>query len=149
MAQCGDTLVNLENFHRGGNWEMYDHLHKLTGENRALIQEAKAIEKNNLAEAASMYVRAIEAIKEYAFISKETLENGIVGKLLEEEVEENGRRGELEALDRLTMCLIKLGRSAEAAQHVNNYFALYRGDQQLVAATQITRRIEKALGRTR
>jgi|GEM_PF-283051 len=148
MAQCGDTLVNLENFNRNGNWQMYNHYHKLKSENRALIQEAKAIEKNNLAEAASKYVRAIEAVKEYAFISKESLENGIVGKLLEEEVEENGRRGEIEALDRLTMCLIKLGRSAEAAQYVKNYFALYRGDWELGAATQITKRIEKALGRT-
>jgi hypothetical protein len=97
-------------------------------------------------EAVKLYVQAIEAISEYAFIN---YEKGLVGQLLVEEADELGRSGEVEGLDRLTMCLIKLKRPTEAAQHADNYFASYRRDLQVAASQRISKRIEKALARTR
>lgn len=144
IAQCSDSLVNWQNMGRATDFQALDRYHRLRSANRALIQRAKAREKINLAEAAQMYVQAIEAAAQYVSIS---YEKGLVGKLLDEEAQDVGRSGEIEALDRLTMCLVKLGRSAEAASHVDRYFATYRRDLQLSAAQRIGKRIEKALVR--
>lgn len=145
IAQCSDDLVNWINMGRATDFEALEHYHELRNANRALIQQAKAIEKQDLAQAAKMYVQAIEAIRGYACIS---YEKGLVGQLLDEEADEVGRSGEIEALERLTMCLIKLQRPTEADQHANSYFALYRRDLQLAASQRIAKRIEKALART-
>ena len=144
IAQCSDSLVNWQNMGRATDFQALDRYHKLRDANRSLIQQAKAREKTNLAAAAQMYVQAIEAIAQYASIS---FEKGLVGRLLDEEAQEMGRSGEIEALDRLTMCLVKLDRSAEAAGRVDRYFAPYRRDLQLSAANRIRKRIEKALAR--
>lgn len=146
IAQCSNDLVNWFNMGRATDYQALERYHKLRNTNRALIQQAKAIEKRDLAQAAKKYVQAIGAIPQYASIS---YEKGLVGKLVDEEAEEIGRSGEIEALDRLTMCLIKLERAAEAAQHVTGYFALYRRDLQLGASQRIAKRIEKALARAK
>ncbi len=55
----------------------------------------------------------IEDTHAYAFMD---FEKGLVGELLAKEAAEFCRRGEIEALDRLTVCLIKLGRPREAEE---------------------------------
>lgn len=146
IAQCSDDLVNWSNMGRATDFQALEHYHKLRDANRALIQQAKAIEKGDLVQAVKIYVQAIEAIRGYAFIN---YEKGLVGQLLGEQDDELGRSGQIEALDRLTMCLIKLKRPTEAAQHANRYFALYRRDLQLTASQRIAKRIEKAPVRAR
>jgi hypothetical protein len=146
IAQCSDGLVNWVNMGRATDFQALERYHKLRDANRCLIQEAKAIEEHDLARAVNMYVHAIEAIREYAFIS---CEKGLIGQLVDEEDGELGRSGEIQALDRLTMCLIKLEKPDEAARHAHDYFALYRRDQQSAVFQRITKRIEKALVRTR
>lgn len=144
IAQCSDTVVNWFNMGRKTDFDALDRRNSLRGVNLTLIQQAKAIEKYDIEKAASMYIKAIEAIQTYAFI---TYERGIIGQLLEEEAAELGVSGEINALDRLTICLIKLGRPAEAAQYTDNYFALYRRDLQFGVAKRIVKRVDKALAR--
>ena len=144
IAQCSDSLVNWQNMGRAADFEALDQFHKLRDANRSLIQQAKIRERENLVQATQMYVQAIEAVAHYASIN---YEKGLVGKLLEEEAQESGRFGEIEALDRLTMCLVKLEKPEEAASYADRYFATYRRDLQHGAAQRITKRIEKALGR--
>lgn len=144
VSQCSDDLVNWFNMGREFDYPALNRYHKLRDANRVLIQQAKAIEKRDLAQAVQMYAQAIGAISQYASIRYET---GLVGKLLDEEAEERGKSGEIEALNRLTICLVKLDRVSEAAQHVADYFTLYRRDLQLGASQPILRRIEKALAR--
>ena len=91
-----------------------------------------------------MYIEAIEAIQFFAFIAQE---KGLVGRLLKEEAEELGVYGEVDVLNRLTICLIKLGRPEEAAQHTDNYFVRYRRDLQREVANRIMKRVSKALAR--
>lgn len=144
IAQCSENLVNWENVGRGTDFQALECYHNLRDANRALIKQAKSIEKHDLPQAVKMYIQAIESIPGYALIN---YEKGLVGQLLAEEADELGIRGEIEALNRLSMCLIKLKRAAEAEQHANSYFALYRRDLQLAASQRITKRIEKALAR--
>ncbi|MCX5830148.1 MAG: hypothetical protein NTV58_19435 [Deltaproteobacteria bacterium] len=144
IAQCSDTVVNWCNMGRETDFEALDRYNSIRAVNLSLIQQAKAIEKYDLDKAASMYIQAIEAIHAYAFI---TYEKGLVGQLLEEEAAELGIHGEVDALDRLTICLIKLGRLTEAVQYTNTYFALYRRDMQFGVAIRIAKRVNKSLAR--
>ena len=144
IAQCSDCIVNWQNMGRATDFKALERYHKLRNATRSLIQQAKVHEERDMAEAANMYIEAIEAIAQYASIK---YEKGLVGDLLDEEAEEIGQAGEIEALDRLTMCLVKLERATDAAEHVNRYFTIYRRDLQLSAAQRIKKRIEKALGR--
>jgi hypothetical protein len=146
IAQCSDNLVNWVNMGRATDFQALERYHKLRDANRSLIQQAKAFEKRDMVQAVKMYAQAIGAIPGYAFID---YEKGLVGQLQGEEADELGRNGEIEALDRLTLCLIKLERSSEAAQHADNYFASYRRDLQMAASQRIAKRIQKALVRTR
>lgn len=145
IAQCSEMVVNWFNMGRETDFEALDRRNSLRAANLCLIQQAKVIEKSDLEKASLMYIQAIEAIQTYAFI---TYEKGLVGQLLKEEAAELGICGEINALDRLTICLIKLGRSAEASQHMDNYFALYRRDLQFGVAKRIAKRVSKALERT-
>ncbi len=142
IAQCTDTVVNWFNMGRKTDFEALDGRNSLRAVNLSLIQQAKAIEKYDLKKAASMYIQAIKAIQTYAFI---TYEKGLVGQLLKEEAAELGVCGEVNALDRLTICLIKLGRPTEAAEHTYKYFAQYRRDLKYGAAKRIEKRVSKAL----
>jgi hypothetical protein len=146
IAHYSNDIVNWFNLARPIDYEALDRHNKLQATNRALIQKAKAQEKLNLALAAEMYVRAIDALAQYASIN---WESGIIGRLLDEHAQEYGLCGEIEALDRLTMCLAKLGRANEAANHVQRYFAMYRGDLERPATERIRKRVEKALARSR
>jgi ATP phosphoribosyltransferase len=146
IAQCSDNLVNWVKMGRAFDFQALDRYNKLRDANRSLIQQAKACEKRDLLQAVKLYVQAIQAIPTYASIN---YEKGLVGKLLSEEADDLGRNGEIEALDRLTMSLIKLKRPAEASEHAKNYFAMYRRDLQMAASHRIAKRIEKALVRTR
>ena len=145
IAQCSDTVVNWFNMGRDTDFEALDKRYSLRAANRSFIQQAKAIEKHDIEKATSMYIQAVEAIQCYAFIA---CEKGLVGQLLEAEAAELGVCGEINALDRLTICLIKLGRPEEAVQRTDNYFALYRRDLQFGVAKRITKRVSKALART-
>jgi hypothetical protein len=144
IAQCSDRLVNWVNFGRDYDAEALERYHALRNANRSLIQSARSLEKTDPEKAVAMYVRAVGAISEYASISYET---GLVGQLLREQTQELGLSGELEALDRLTLCLVRLGRASEAATHMDRYFKLYRADLQLRVADRIKKRVSKALER--
>jgi len=144
IAQQGDNLLNCFNLGRSMDFEVYEQYCELKQANLVQTQKAKAIEKYDLELAVKLYIKAIEDIHAYAFMK---YEGGLLGKLQEEEAAELGHHGELEALDRLTMCLIKLSRPHEASERMNAYFALFRKDLCLKGSERITRRVEKALCR--
>lgn len=144
MAQESETLVNWINFGRKTDFDALDRFHRLRDGNRKLIASARHYEKLDPERAVSMYRQAIENIAIYATIK---YEGGLVGQLLDEEREEVGYRGELEALDRLTLCLGRLGKGDIALSVAEEYFEKYRADRNLKMAGAIMRRVVKAAGR--
>jgi hypothetical protein len=82
---------------------------------------------------------------EYAFMD---FEQGLIDQMLREKNDEFGRNGELEALDRMTLCLIKPGRLSDAAGEAAAYFERYKRDLFLEAAEKIKRRVKKVLARS-
>jgi len=146
IDQYSDMVINWMNMGREIDFDALDRYNRLLAVNLSRIKKAKDIEKYDLKKAVSMYIKAIETIQAYAFI---IYAKGLVGQLLKEEDEELGVCGEINALDRLTICLIKLMRFEEASQHTDNYFALYRRDLQCSTAKRIMKRVSKALTRWR
>jgi hypothetical protein len=143
-ADTGDTLVNCANMGRRSDYKLLDRYHALRDANRKLIQETKLLEKTNLEAAVKNYKTAIDKTDEYAFMD---FESGLFGRLLREECEELGRCGEPLALERLTMCLIKLGRVTEAVEASAAYFSRYRRDLETQFAERVKARIDKASAR--
>ena len=145
IAQESDTLVNWINMGRKLDFAKLDQFHSLRNANRELIAIARVAEGSRLEAAVASYVEAISLIERYADID---FELGLVGQLLREHRAESGRQGELVALDRLTLCLIKLGRANEAATHVEDYFKKFPADARLAGSTRILKRVSKALSKT-
>ncbi len=141
IAKYSDHLVNWQNMGRPTDFKLLEHYNALRDANRRLIQETKALENTDPDLATERYKKAIEKTAEYAFLD---FEQGLVGQLLREEANELGRNGELEALDRLTLCLIKLGKASEAADHTTAYFSRFKRDLLLKSSEKIKKRIEKA-----
>lgn len=145
MAEYVD-LINWQNMARTNDYEKAWQCLDRQKANQVLIQQAKATEKQNPESAVELYVNAIENVQGYDDRQYDT--KTLLGRLEEEEERELRHCGKpegLKALDRLTMCLIKLGRSREASERVEAYFTLYPRDRTQSAAKQIIRRIEKAL----
>jgi hypothetical protein len=145
IAEHSATLLNWANMGRECDYEANARFHTLRNANRALVQNTKAIEKDNPEAAVKAYLTAIEAVRDYAFIRDES---GLVGELLAEVDDERGVTGYLEALDRLTLCLVRLGRAEEAMSHAQKYFAEYRLDRGLKGAERIALRLQRALGQS-
>jgi hypothetical protein len=145
IAKHSEGLVNWVNVGRHVDYAENERRQKLQNANRWAISIARTIEKSDLERAVAAYIKAIDDIATYAFIADES---GLVAQLLAEETAEIGFRGELNALDRLTLCLIKLGRTAEAQSRMQKYFLTYRRDQDSKAAEGIRKRVEKALAKS-
>jgi len=145
MHYCGGSeLVNWVNYAREMDFKAIELYHERRNANRKLLQRARKAEKKNVKRAASMYIDAIAAIPSYELIK---YEEGLVGQLMDEKTEEIGHHGEIEALDRLSMCLIKLGRIREASERADDYFKLYRADLMRPAVKRIQKRIAKAIAK--
>lgn len=142
LAQYGDEVVNWVHWGRTTDFKALEIFHKHRDANRELLERARKLEASNLAAAAELYIQAIEAIPTYAHIK---YEGGLIGKLMDDETAEFGSTGEFSALDRLTMCLCKLGRAGEAAQRAENYFSSYRRDRSEPNECPVMKRIAKAL----
>jgi|SRR5690554_3504968 len=146
IAQESDTLVNWINFGRKTDFDALDTFHKLRDANRELISLARQYEKSDPERALSMYREAIENIAGYAMIK---YEGGLVGQLLTEEQEEVGYQGELEALNRLTLCLTRLRKGNAALSAVEEYFEKYKADKKLKMAEAIMKRVTKVASHER
>lgn len=142
IAQEAETLVNWINFERKTDFAALERYHALRNANRELISATRSTEKAEPERAVLAYYQAICGIEAYA---KLATEGGLVGRLLDEERQEHGYSGELEALDRLTLCLTRLGRGTEAQSAAEKYFAEYRVDQSLRLAESIKKRVTRAV----
>ena len=142
IAQESGTLVNWINMSRPTDFKASARYHELRNANLAMFAEAKGKEKTNPKGAVLLYQQALQKLAEYAPIQPDS---GLVGKLIDEDITEYGLRGELQILDRLTLCLVRLGRGIEAKAAVTTYFAAYRRDAQLTGAQKIEQRVAKAI----
>jgi hypothetical protein len=130
--------VNWANSGRQFDYEALDRYHRLRNGNRAFVTETRPLETANLSDAIDRYYRALETMREYESL---TLERGLVAEL-----SSNYRCGDVNILDRLTLCLVKAGRAAEADGVVKAYFVEFPDARKRAAVRPIVARVAKALG---
>ena len=140
IAQEAETLVNWINMSRRTDFDAMNRYHQLRNANLAAFAAAKVKEKSDPEATIAMYRQALACLADYAHIQPDL---GLVGQLLNEEALESGIRGELQVLDRLTLCLVRLGRVSEAHAVASEYFANYRADLKLSAAASIQKRVSE------
>jgi hypothetical protein len=137
IAQESATLVNWINMSRPTDFEALARYHAVRNANQALFLSGKQIEKTDPQAAVAVYRQCIEKLTEYAGVQAD---GGLVGQLLDEDVAEFGLSGELVFLDRLTLCLTRLGQRDAAKEAAERYFASHRKDLKLSAANAILKR---------
>jgi hypothetical protein len=142
IAQESETLVNWINMSRRTDFDALNKFHRLRNATLELMAQAKGKEKDSPDNSIALYYKALEQLSQYASIQSEF---GLIGQLLGEETLENGLHGELQILDRLTLCLVRADRGTEAAEAAERYFAAYRADLKLAAAEKINKRVGKAV----
>ena len=142
IAQESETLINWINFGRKTDFDALEKYHSLRNANRELIAGTRTLEQSDPERAIATYYRAIANIAAYAKINSD---GGLVGRLLDEERQELGYSGEIEALNRLTLCLTRMRRVTEAQLTAEKYFAAYEADQQCRSAVSVKKRIAKAI----
>ncbi len=138
IAKESETLVNWVNFGRKTDFDELNRYHKLRNSNIELAAKAKLEEKNDLNKAIEMYYEAINNIKDYAYINSES---GLVGQLIQEEKLEQGVSGNIDMLNRLTICLNKAKRKEEALDITHKYFNDFKKDANLKTAEAIKKRV--------
>lgn len=135
------TLLNRQNPHRETDYSQLAKFHVLRDANRNQIKKARSLEKTDPETAIRLLKSSIERLEEYSFTK---LESGYFGQVIDDMVQEHGSKGELEALDRLTLLLCKQGQALEAKKITEQYFTKFKADQQLKKAEAVYKRVDKA-----
>lgn len=135
IQQYGAQLINWINPGRDFDYAAIDRYHKLRNDNRAFVAETRRIEGEDLHEAVARYRHALVAMREYEGM---TLERGVVA-----EMGAGPNWGDISIIDRLTLCLAKLGQSVEAIAAAEAYFLEFPSALDLTAGKRVKVRIEK------
>lgn len=135
ISELGTQLVNWINPRRDFDFKAIERYHQLRDANRRFVTDTRAIEAGDLELAVQRYRHALESMKEYESITRE---RGLIAEL-------GGGPdwGDPNILDRLTMCLIRLGRAKEAVAEADQYFAKFPTALNLAVGKRIHARIEK------
>lgn len=146
INQEGDTLINWVYFKRKTDFAEVDRYNSPRNANRTAFLSTRAKEKLDMNGAVELYKVSIAALDKYSMIKTG---HGLVGQLLDEALAEDGYSGDIAMLDRLTICLVRLGRCEEAATAAAAYFSTYKADTRTGKGITILKRIDKANRRVR
>jgi hypothetical protein len=136
IAEFGEQLINWINPGREFDYQALDRFHKLRDANRQFVAETRPLEKTNPDQAIARYRKALMTMREYEDI---TTERGLVA-----EMGVGPDWGDPNILDRLTLCLIKVGRIQEAVDESEKYFSDFPSALNLTVGKRVRARIEKA-----
>jgi hypothetical protein len=144
ISQYGKELINWQNEGRGFKREILDKFWELRNKNKALIEESKLLEKTDVEKSIDGYRKAILATSEYFDLDWE--EDCLVKRIsdmMDNEKEGRCKKGEIDAIDRLTLVLYKLGKKDEAKLEASNYFIKFPYDKTYKGYERIMKRINK------
>lgn len=135
IERYGSELVNWINPGRQFDYEALRKYHAARDANRKFVADTKLLEANQLEEAIKRYYLALSTLREYEAL---VLERGLVAEL------SGGRNfGDPAILDRLTLCLIRGKRVAEAAKVTAEYFRDFPSAADMKVGKRIIWRISK------
>jgi hypothetical protein len=110
-----------------------EQYHTLRNANQRFVLETKPVESNDLETAIRRYRRALAAMGQYERLAAEK-------KLFPQLA---AHSGDVSILNRLTLCLIKAGRSTEAIEEADRYFANFPDALHLKSGQAVKARVDK------
>lgn len=131
--EYGSQIVTWSNFGRQTDFEALERYHALRDANRAFVAATKPLEMTHPADAIERYRKALQDQREYESI---VTERGIVAEMMEGVTYDDPG-----ILDRLTLCLVRAGRRAEAKEEFGRYFAEFPYKQDSAVARRIRKRV--------
>jgi hypothetical protein len=134
----GKHLVNWINPGRQTDYTAIARYHELRDKNRLFVTQTRPLEKIDPEEAVRRYRLALDEMDRYEAIVTET---GLIAEL-------DGHRTfpDVVVLDRLTLCLVKLGRRDEARAAAEQFFQKYPHTVSLSLAKSIRKRVDRQSG---
>lgn len=139
ICEHGNHLINWFNPGRSFDYEAIRQYHVLRDRNRVFVDATRPYESTDPERAIERYRRALDAMRSYESIVRE---HGVVA-----DMKAGPTWGEPKILDRLTLCLAKLGRYEEVVDAGSTYFNDFPSARNLAAGRSILSRIEKAKSR--
>lgn len=144
MMEAGDALVNWVHWGRKDDFAAIDRFHQLRNANRARLDQVKELEATDVEGAITAYQQCVSAISDYAFIIYEV---GLVGRLLREEMNEEGCQGDFDVFVPYVKFLLRLKRAELADSEWKAYHAKYFRVLGMMKVQKLRARIDKALAR--
>nr|WP_295077846.1 GIY-YIG nuclease family protein [uncultured Roseateles sp.] len=136
ISKLGHQLVNWENPGRAFDFQALEKYHEMRNANRQFFSETKPLEKTATALAIDRYKAAIVRMKEYETL---TLERGLVAELAGPNT-----WGDVEMLDRLTICMQSLSMHKELLEACADYFATFPDAASTTRGITIVKRMKRA-----
>jgi hypothetical protein len=144
MVKYGGQLINWVNMGLDMDYKVYDEYWDLRKENEELLKEAKKQERTDIEKAISLYREAIIRMIKYEKMNTNQAKK-YTGTAREVYLEVSAewealKAGNLDILDRLTICLKKLNRPQEIVLEVNKYLKEFPGAKERATAQKILKR---------
>jgi len=133
ISEFGSQLVNWQNSGRSFDYAALEKYHALRGENLLFVAATRPVEASDVSAAVDRYRQALSKLREYESL---VLETGIVAEL-----SGDLKTGDLNILNRLTLCLVHSGRSPEAQVEIERYFQDFPAARETRLAQRIQKRV--------
>ncbi len=137
MRMFPDQLVNIVDMGRSFDSKKLDEFHRWNKNNKAIYEEAYKLEKTDPEAALRMYTDRYEYI---ISDDKSFYDCGLMGKVQEQMEIVLGKKGPINYLDRITMCLKKINQIDRAKAIVVRYFSLFKRDLESSKSKAILKR---------
>ncbi|NLT49269.1 MAG: hypothetical protein GXX92_12725 [Clostridiales bacterium] len=140
IDEYGERLVNWFNNNRGEEYEAIESKNRLRKENLLFVEETRKLESYNPEQAINQYREALGKMREYESIV--CYKKSLFAELLAEVP----KSGDWIIIDRLTICLMRIGRYSEAIEEAEKYFTEFPGIFNFLVGERLRRRVEKLRG---
>jgi hypothetical protein len=133
ITQLGPQLVNWQNPGRGFDYAALEKYHALRGANLLFVASTRPMEISDINNAIGRYKQALDNLRQYERL---VVERGVVAEL------STGLKiGDLMILGRLTLCLVRSNRCAEARAEAEGYFEEFPRARDTTAGQRILKRV--------
>jgi hypothetical protein len=138
ISRYGKQLVNWDNPERQFDYPALERFHAARNTNRTFVAETRPLESTNIEQAVERYKQAMLRMYEYESI---TLERGLIPELSSDSFQCGGG---IDILDRLTLCLYRLGRVRELNEAVDGFLRRFPQAAGMGTMQPILKRRERA-----
>jgi hypothetical protein len=133
IDRFGTQLVNWQNSGRDFDYAALEKYHAMRGANLLFVAATRPLETANIQLAIDRYRQALDHLRAYESL---VLERGLVAELSNQP-----KVGDPNILDRLTLCLMLVGRSLDARVETDRYLEEFPGARTTGIGKRILRRV--------